>query len=44
MDSYDEFLKLSQQGDNLVLDLIVKDICGDLVSEQVWDYIIKFAS
>ncbi|CAL9090342.1 unnamed protein product [Musa acuminata var. zebrina] len=32
--SYDEFLKLSQQGDNLVLDLIVKDICGDLVSEQ----------
>ncbi|THU48191.1 hypothetical protein C4D60_Mb09t23630 [Musa balbisiana] len=33
--SYDEFLKLSQQGDNLVLDLIVKDICGDLVSEQI---------
>ncbi|KAG6473224.1 hypothetical protein ZIOFF_067137 [Zingiber officinale] len=32
--SYDEFLKMSQQGDNLVLDLIVKDICGELVSEK----------
>lgn len=31
---YDEFLKLSQQGDNLVLDLIVKDICGELVCEK----------
>lgn len=31
---YDEFLKLSQQGDNLVLDLIVKDICGDLVCQK----------
>ncbi|PKA61554.1 Pantothenate kinase 2 [Apostasia shenzhenica] len=32
--SYDEFLKLSQQGDNLVLDLIVKDICGELVCQK----------
>ncbi|WOK91944.1 pantothenate kinase 1-like [Canna indica] len=32
--SYDEFLKMSQKGDNLVLDLIVKDICGELVSEE----------
>ncbi|XP_020577214.1 pantothenate kinase 1-like [Phalaenopsis equestris] len=31
---YDEFLKLSQQGDNLVLDLIVKDICGELVCQK----------
>lgn len=31
---YDEFLQLSQQGDNLVLDLIVKDICGELVCEK----------
>lgn len=35
LNSYDEFLKMSQQGDNLVLDLIVKDICGELVSEKV---------
>nr|CAD1827160.1 unnamed protein product [Ananas comosus var. bracteatus] len=32
--SYDEFLKLSQKGDNLVLDLIVKDICGELVCQK----------
>ncbi|XP_073010556.1 pantothenate kinase 1-like isoform X2 [Typha latifolia] len=32
--SYDEFLKLSQSGDNLVLDLIVKDICGELVCQE----------
>lgn len=32
--SYDEFLKLSQQGDNLVLDLIVKDICGELACQK----------
>ncbi|KAG0502239.1 hypothetical protein HPP92_002311 [Vanilla planifolia] len=31
---YDEFLQLSQQGDNLVLDLIVKDICGELVCQK----------
>ncbi|XP_020241723.1 pantothenate kinase 1-like isoform X1 [Asparagus officinalis] len=31
---YDEFLKLSQQGDNLVLDLIVKDICGELACQK----------
>ncbi|KAI0494509.1 hypothetical protein KFK09_024647 [Dendrobium nobile] len=31
---YDDFLKLSQQGDNLVLDLIVKDICGELVCQK----------
>ncbi|KAJ3695960.1 hypothetical protein LUZ60_001337 [Juncus effusus] len=32
--SYDEFLKLSQKGDNVVLDLIVKDICGELVCQK----------
>lgn len=32
--SYDEFLRLSQQGDNLVLDLIVKDICGELACQK----------
>ncbi|XP_038976660.1 pantothenate kinase 1-like [Phoenix dactylifera] len=32
--SYDDFLKLSQQGDNLVLDLIVKDICGELACQK----------
>ncbi|KAK8951675.1 Pantothenate kinase 2 [Platanthera zijinensis] len=31
---YDDFLQLSQQGDNLVLDLIVKDICGELVCQK----------
>ncbi|KAM0949155.1 putative pantothenate kinase [Dioscorea sansibarensis] len=31
---YDEFLELSRQGDNLVLDLIVKDICGELVGQK----------
>lgn len=31
---YDEFLELSQHGDNLVLDLIVKDICGELVGQK----------
>jgi hypothetical protein len=33
--SYDEFLQLSQKGDNFVLDLIVKDICGELVCQKV---------
>lgn len=33
---YDEFLELSRQGDNLVLDLIVKDICGELVGQKVY--------
>ncbi|KAK3131891.1 hypothetical protein QOZ80_6AG0512980 [Eleusine coracana subsp. coracana] len=32
--SYDEFLQLSQKGDNFVLDLIVKDICGELVCQK----------
>jgi pantothenate kinase len=33
--SYDEFLQLSQKGNNFVLDLIVKDICGELVCQKV---------
>lgn len=33
--SYNEFLKLSQKGDNVVLDLIVRDICGELVCQKV---------
>ncbi|OEL37183.1 Pantothenate kinase 1 [Dichanthelium oligosanthes] len=33
--SYDEFLQLSQKGDNFVLDLIVKDICGELVCQKI---------
>jgi len=33
--SYDEFLQLSHKGDNFVLDLIVKDICGELVCQKV---------
>ncbi|XP_044958582.1 pantothenate kinase 1 [Hordeum vulgare subsp. vulgare] len=32
--SYDEFLQLSQKGDNFVLDLVVKDICGELVCQK----------
>ncbi|KAJ1698700.1 hypothetical protein LUZ63_007212 [Rhynchospora breviuscula] len=32
--SYNEFLKLSQKGDNVVLDLIVRDICGELVCQK----------
>jgi type II pantothenate kinase len=32
--SYDEFLQLSQKGNNFVLDLIVKDICGELVCQK----------
>lgn len=32
--SYDEFLQLSQKGDNFGLDLIVKDICGELVCQK----------
>jgi len=32
--SYDEFLQLSHKGDNFVLDLIVKDICGELVCQK----------
>ncbi|TVU12144.1 hypothetical protein EJB05_45773, partial [Eragrostis curvula] len=30
--SYNEFLQLCQKGDNSVLDLVVKDICGELAS------------
>ncbi|TVU12146.1 hypothetical protein EJB05_45775 [Eragrostis curvula] len=30
--SYDEFLQLCQKGDNSVLDLVVKDICGEFSS------------
>ncbi|VAI71869.1 unnamed protein product [Triticum turgidum subsp. durum] len=32
--SYDEFLQLSQKGDNFVLDLVVKDICGELACQK----------
>ncbi|KAK3128656.1 hypothetical protein QOZ80_6BG0464820 [Eleusine coracana subsp. coracana] len=32
--SYDEFLQLCQKGDNSVLDLLVKDICGELISQK----------
>lgn len=32
--SYDEFLELSQLGDNLALDLIARDICGELVCQK----------
>jgi len=28
-------LQLSHKGDNFVLDLIVKDICGELVCQKV---------
>ncbi|TVU34260.1 hypothetical protein EJB05_16091, partial [Eragrostis curvula] len=32
--SYDEFLQLCQKGDNSFVDLLVKDICGELVSQK----------
>ncbi|GJN29343.1 hypothetical protein PR202_gb17564 [Eleusine coracana subsp. coracana] len=38
--SYDEFLQLCQKGDNSVLDLFVKDICGELISQKVCVFIV----
>ncbi|TVU12147.1 hypothetical protein EJB05_45776, partial [Eragrostis curvula] len=32
--SYDEFLQLCEKGDNSVLDLLAKDICGEFISQE----------
>ncbi|GJN00618.1 hypothetical protein PR202_ga17814 [Eleusine coracana subsp. coracana] len=34
LSSYDEFLQLCQKGDNSILDVLVKDICGELISQK----------